>query len=571
MRVSGDADISVQAGGSLVFSPANWSVPQAVTIAAGRDGDRLNGQAIIRSTAPGPAACEIAAIELDNTPLYIIVEPGAVVVPEGGTTTFNVRLNAEPTTDLSVSIARDGGDSDLSVSPAVLTFTRQNWHVNQAVTVTAAEDADGANGFASIRCSAVEAMPASISAFEQDNDSQQILLESASVTVPEGGQGELRLRLAIPPDANVVVTPTLGDGDRDILLATSSVVFTKTNWNAWQVVRLTAADDLDIENGTNGLALNAPGVPEVTATITERDNDRQAILCSTSLAVPENGTVNLAVTLMAQPVANVTVTAEVVSGDEDLYIMAGNSLVFTSENWHINHMVTIAAREDADKVAGTASLRLLSPGIDTLTVSLTEQDNDPNQAPTVRDAAVTVAHNSAQIVHLQGEDADLHPAALTYVIVAQPAHGVIQRFDKHTGEVVYMPDADYAGADAFTFKASDGVLDSPAARVSITVQPAPVTPPVDPPDDSGNPIPGDDDDDNDNPGTGDNDDDDDTGNNGDGPGDNTSPPPSDRDNSIDDPAVIAPMPCGAGLMTVMPMLVAGLFVTRRSARHVRRG
>src|SRR6185295_11534353 len=64
---------------------------------------------------------------------------------------------------------------------------------------------------------------------------------------------------------------------------------------------------------------------------------------------------------------------------------------------------------------------------------------------------------------------DVDSSALTYSIEAQPGHGTL------TGtapNVTYTPTTNYNGADNFTFKASDGSLNSNVATVSITVTPA---------------------------------------------------------------------------------------------------
>src|SRR5206468_7975667 len=55
---------------------------------------------------------------------------------------------------------------------------------------------------------------------------------------------------------------------------------------------------------------------------------------------------------------------------------------------------------------------------------------------------------------------------LTYTVVSGPAHGTLSG----TAPIVtYTPAANYNGTDSFTFKASDGALDSNVATVSITV------------------------------------------------------------------------------------------------------
>ena len=70
-----------------------------------------------------------------------------VKVPENGTATYTVVLDAVPTGRVIITVAKqDGGDADLTASPASLTFTTGNWSTPQTVTVRAADDDDLSNG-----------------------------------------------------------------------------------------------------------------------------------------------------------------------------------------------------------------------------------------------------------------------------------------------------------------------------------------------------------------------------------------------------------------------------------------
>jgi VCBS repeat-containing protein len=64
-------------------------------------------------------------------------------------------------------------------------------------------------------------------------------------------------------------------------------------------------------------------------------------------------------------------------------------------------------------------------------------------------------------------DPDGNP--LTYRRVTGPAHGTLTL--NANGTFAYRPAADYNGPDSFTFKATDGVLVSNVATVTITVRP----------------------------------------------------------------------------------------------------
>jgi cellulase/cellobiase CelA1 len=65
-RTAGDTDISVAAGASLVFTPANWATPQTVTLAAAKDADSANGTATVSISAANAATRTVTATEVDN-------------------------------------------------------------------------------------------------------------------------------------------------------------------------------------------------------------------------------------------------------------------------------------------------------------------------------------------------------------------------------------------------------------------------------------------------------------------------------------------------------------------------
>ncbi|MGE3541848.1 MAG: Ig-like domain-containing protein [Candidatus Tectimicrobiota bacterium] len=99
----------------------------------------------------------------------------------------------------------------------------------------------------------------------------------------------------------------------------------------------------------------------------------------------------------------------------------------------------------------------------TATVSLTVTPvNDPPLAvaqsiPTLEDTAVAIL--------LEGTDVDSGDT-LTFAIVQGPSHGNLSGTPPN---VTYTPATNYHGADSFTFRASDGTVDSDPASVSITV------------------------------------------------------------------------------------------------------
>ncbi len=90
----------------------------------------------------------------------------------------------------------------------------------------------------------------------------------------------------------------------------------------------------------------------------------------------------------------------------------------------------------------------------------------PNNPPVAHAASVATAEDTAKTITLSATDADGNP--LTYQIVTQPAKGALSGTPPN---LTYTPQADYHGADSFSFRANDGFANSNPATISITVTP----------------------------------------------------------------------------------------------------
>ena len=95
--------------------------------------------------------CEAAVTIFDNDGQGVTVsQTGTLAVDEGGTATYTVVLETEPTDDVTITPEVQAAiDADVSVSDA-LVFTPQDWNMPQTVTVTAAADDNRAHGSATI-------------------------------------------------------------------------------------------------------------------------------------------------------------------------------------------------------------------------------------------------------------------------------------------------------------------------------------------------------------------------------------------------------------------------------------
>ncbi|MFI6736040.1 glycoside hydrolase family 48 protein [Nonomuraea sp. NPDC050451] len=111
--------------------------------------------------------------------------------------------------------------------------------------------------------------------------------------------------------------------------------------------------------------------------ITVSQNTGPALVVSpTTLSVPEAGTASFSVKLSQAPSANVTVTTSRFSGDTDLTVSSGASLIFTPANWNTAQNVTLAAANDSDTTAGNGVFRVTATGYTAVDVTASEADDD---------------------------------------------------------------------------------------------------------------------------------------------------------------------------------------------------
>ncbi|MHC4641230.1 MAG: right-handed parallel beta-helix repeat-containing protein [Planctomycetota bacterium] len=107
----------------------------------------------------------------EGTSAGFVLSTAYLDVPEGGSNTFTVALTQDPGADITVTIAKESGDTDITVSTAVLVFNSSNYSIPRAVTVEAADASDYLNGNALVSVSAAGFFTSYVTAAEQDDDS----------------------------------------------------------------------------------------------------------------------------------------------------------------------------------------------------------------------------------------------------------------------------------------------------------------------------------------------------------------------------------------------------------------
>jgi len=135
---------------SLVFTPANWSTPQTVTVTGVDDSvdDGNVAYAVILGVATSadanydgrsPSDVMLTNQDDDTASVTLANQSGDTTTESGDAVTFTIRLNSEPTADVTIGIS-SSDTTEGTVSPASLVFTATNWNSPQTITVTGVND-----------------------------------------------------------------------------------------------------------------------------------------------------------------------------------------------------------------------------------------------------------------------------------------------------------------------------------------------------------------------------------------------------------------------------------------------
>ena len=100
----------------------------------------------------------------------------------------------------------------------------------------------------------------------------------------------------------------------------------------------------------------ADGWQSQTVILTEVENDRGIEIVESALFVAEGGLASYGVRLKGRPTGTVTVLTSNTSGDADLQVTGGGSLVFDETNWYEYQQVTISAVDEPDRLNGQATI-----------------------------------------------------------------------------------------------------------------------------------------------------------------------------------------------------------------------
>ena len=323
---SSDEAVATVSPTTLRFTSSNWHAPQRVTVRGVSDGAANITHAATGAdygSAPTPT---VAATVRDEDAPGVRVEPTLLRMEEGGTAGYRVRLNTEPSGDVTVTAT--SGSSELTLQDGVqqvgtlaLTFTTQNWNAERQVRAQSVVDDDVADETTTVThavagYAGVSSAP-TLAVEVEDDDAPGIAFDPPEgLSLTEGGAatGTYTAVLAARPSA--AVTVAVSSDDAGLAFDTNpapgapgdqtALTFTTTNWNVPQTVAARAETDGDAAT-EEALLLHAAsggGYDGVTAEYDVQVSDADAAPAPARVQASSAGTTSLAVNWSASPGAN---------------------------------------------------------------------------------------------------------------------------------------------------------------------------------------------------------------------------------------------------------------------------
>ncbi len=408
--ISAGAGVSIHPS-QVKFTPGNWRNSQIITVTALDDADANDGTATITHAIKTGSASEYlnsdvesvrVAIE-DDDDAGISTSPARMRIAEGDSGTIDVRLEAPPTADVTVSGTLS--DSEwATIEPSTLTFTSTDWSTPKPFTVTGTDD--------QVRNPWDERPTLSVSFAGSSSDTDYNGLVGPRVRLEiaddEGTGGCLHVyprRLYIPESGTVTFTvalctkPTAGspldtpqvemriDVGGDVTTNPGRLIFTESNWASGHTVTVSAGNDDDGANdeltiqisgasGTDSIYVGSSA--DVVTTVI--DDDTGGIINPINITVPEGGRGYYTAAIISEPSGTVTISIASAPG----VTLSATRLSISPSNWETPQYVIVSA--PADSVTEDVGLQLAH----TIGGSSVEYD-----VITLPDVMVTVADGGA--------------------------------------------------------------------------------------------------------------------------------------------------------------------------------
>ncbi len=342
-----------------------------------------------------------ASVDAPPNGAYVQVSPGDITVGEGAQVVVRVRLSEPPPADATVTV-QPIDPARLTASPASLTFTQSNWHVERVVTLLSTADDDAGDDRVTVVFdgAGVVADGSALVTVTDDDLMRLIVAPELTLGVGEAQPAAVQVRLSARPAGPVTVAASATPGGA-MGFAPGTLTFTPTNWSNDQALTVTGIDDVDTLDEAVRLTLDPDldGVASHAVEVTVIDDDILNILATPGSlgALTENGAARaLEVRLTQQPAGTVTVALG--AAPTGAVTLSRTSLTFDGGNWSTPQPVAVAAPSDPDVDDAAVTITLTSAGLTSRTVMAVVEDDDTQAILASPTALTAMAEGTSRAV-----------------------------------------------------------------------------------------------------------------------------------------------------------------------------
>ncbi len=474
---SDDTDVATVDTNTLTFTSSNWNQPQTVTVtgvddAVDQSADRTVSISHVATSADtiygGIAVDPVSVTVSDDDMAGVTVTETILNVEEGGSGTYTLVLDSEPTQDVTIAVA-PSSRSVATASPATLTFTADNWNTAQQVTVRAVDNSIVIPGLSVFNTGihhtvtssddtydGIEVASVRVAISDDDEVGVTVTETEGGTTVSEDGTvtDSYQVVLATQPSANVTIAVTSDDTDA-ATVDTNTLTFTSGNWNQPQSVTVTGVDDAVDQSADRRVSISHVATSDDTAyggievasvSVTVSDDDEAGVIITET----DGGTVvgnadsrlredTYQVVLATQPTHDVMIAVTSGNVNGARVKKSGGSevgsltLTFTPDTWNTAQTVTVIGY--GNRGDGRVSISHVATSDDTAYGGISV---DP--------VSVAVANVIRTPGSLRLEEGD--SGTYTLVLATQPSadvtialSGVLYTVTNHTNEVTFAPAA----------------------------------------------------------------------------------------------------------------------------------
>lgn len=385
----------------VVYTPENWNVEQELVVTINKPDDGV---------ADGDVSVEITLTNVENSTsiapikiIYVVIRDDESLAAnisydddffyEDGSITIDVSLNAEPISNVVLSVDPTQSSRVSSITP--LTFTTTDWATPQQITLSGVNNGvfntpetidlsfsftSGGGGANNVSYDYQEKRT-----FTMYDASKSIFVESNSLTITEGLTESFDISLSTRPIGNNTLSFTTSSSHIGNI---APITFDTTNWSYIQTIAIpTIVSDYAVnQNDTLVISSDVAGFDDVSIPIIITNTTVADMTLSVSdISVNEAGTATLEVSLTSKPVN--AVTLDLTLNNTTNFSIDISQLVFNSNTAiGTTQTVTLSGIEDSDAtgnidstidivVNGSSSSEYI--GVSSKTVNITLVDNEP--------------------------------------------------------------------------------------------------------------------------------------------------------------------------------------------------